>query len=346
MRALRLQFPRWGRLSAGAQQARGWLPGLALCAVIVLAAAFVTGLHAGPPVLYALLFGTLLHHHSQDPRTAPGVEFCVQVVLRWGIGLIGARITVDQVAALGWSTALTVVVASASTLVCGWLAARWLRLPAPLGALAGGATAICGASAALAIAAVLPRTQELDRQTLAVVVMATLLSTLAMFVYPLAARLLQLPPGLAGLFLGATIHDVAQVVVAGYSMGNEVGDVASIVKLFRVSLLVLVVAGVGWAFRARGRDAAGPPVAHRRALLPWFLLMFLGMVALNSAGGLPQALQAGVGQVSQACLTMGAAALGMKASFRQVLQAGWRPALLMGITTLWIAGFVLAAVLA
>jgi uncharacterized integral membrane protein (TIGR00698 family) len=335
MRALMLQITR---LDHGAS-----LPGLALCAVIVLAASFVNSVYPGPPVLYALLFGTLLHHHSQDPRTALGVEFCVQVVLRWGIGLIGARITLAQVAALGWGTALTVVVASATTLACGLLVARRLRLPSTLGVLAGGATAICGASAALAIAAVLPRSDDLDRQTLAVVVMATLLSTLAMFCYPLAAHALHLPPGAAGVFLGATIHDVAQVVVAGYSMGAEVGDAASIVKLFRVSLLALVVVGIGWAFGARSGEAAAAAAPRRRVLLPWFLVMFLALVLLHSAGGLPQALQAGMGQVSQACLTMGAAALGMKASFRQVLRAGWRPAALMAVTTGWITAFVLIA---
>jgi uncharacterized integral membrane protein (TIGR00698 family) len=219
--------------------------------------------------------------------------------------------------------------------------------------LSGGAVAICGASAALAISAVLPREKDGDRFTLMLVVTVTVMSTLAMVAYPLIARLLQLPPELAGLFLGGTIHDVAQVVGAGYMLDHETGDIATIVKLFRVSLLTVVVVIVAATFRkSRTQMTSEMPAedAHqeipaRQSLVPWFLWLFIGMVVTNSAGVLPAALLNGINDVSRGCLVAAIAALGMKTSFGQLARAGWRPLALILIETLWIAGFVLGVIL-
>jgi uncharacterized integral membrane protein (TIGR00698 family) len=319
------------------------LPGAGLCVLIALAASFVAGLHGGPSMLYALLFGTALHYLHAEVRTAPGLRFCAGTVLRLGVGLLGARITLGQIAALGWPTVLITIIGAATTLLAGVAMARRLRLPATLGVLAGGATAICGASAAMAIAAVLPQSPERERETLSVVVLATLLSTVAMLAYPLLAALLHLPPALAGLFIGGSIHDVAQVVVAGYALSNEAGDVASVVKLLRVSLLALVVMGVALAFRQPG--SAALPAPGRPPLIPGFVLLFLALATWHSLGWLPGPLQASLGQASQACLTVGVAALGMKTSFRELARSGRRTALLMGFTTSWIGLLMLAGAL-
>lgn len=322
---------------------RVW-PGTATCVLIALAASFVAALHNGPPMLYALLFGTAFHYQSSEERTAAGVDFSSRTLLRLGVGLLGARITLEQIAGLGWATAAVVVGAVLSTLLCGWWVSRWLRLPWVLGVLAGGATAICGASAALAIAAVMPRDKNPERHALVVVVMATLLSTLAMVFYPLVARALALPPALAGLFIGGSIHDVAQVIVAGYTLGPETGDAASVVKLFRVSLLVLVVLGVSLACRASSGAAPRPLAQRLGGLVPGFLWLFLALVALNSLGVLAP-VQVGLNQASRACLMLGVAGLGMKTSFGYLARAGWRPALLMLVTSLWLAGGLLGVAL-
>ncbi|MBC7995661.1 MAG: putative sulfate exporter family transporter [Rhizobacter sp.] len=329
---------------ASAQAVRRHAAGTATCVLIALAASFVAALHNGPPMLYALLFGTAFHYQSAEARTAPGIDFCSRSVLRLGVGLLGARITMEQIAGLGWVTATVVAGAVASTLLCGWLMSRWLRLPWVLGVLAGGATAICGASAALAIAAVMPRDKHPERHALVVVVMATLLSTLAMVFYPLVARAFALPPALAGLFIGGSIHDVAQVIVAGYTLGPEAGDAASVVKLFRVSLLVLVVLGVSLACRATSGAAPRPLVHRLGALVPGFLWLFLALAALNSLGVLAP-VQAGLNHASRACLMLGVAGLGMKTSFTHLAHAGWRPALLMLVTSLWLAGGLLSVAL-
>ena len=323
------------------------LPGSALAAVVALAATFVSQLHGGPQMLYALFFGVAFHYLSQEARTKAGIEFCARHVLRLGVGLLGARITAMQIAGLGWVTALTVVAAVLTTIACGLLLARRLGLSRAQGMLSGGAVAICGASAALAIAAVLPRDKHHDRFTLLVVITVTVLSTVAMVVYPLIVQLLGLSPQMAGLFIGGTIHDVAQVVGAGYTLGQEAGDTATIVKLFRVAMLAAVVLVASIAFKTAREQAAassGLPGAAKQPLVPWFLWLFAAMVAANSAGALAPVMQQGLGWVSRACLVVAIAALGMKTSFMQLTQAGWRPMALIAIETAWMAALVLAVI--
>lgn len=335
---------RFMRLGWNQQQLLAALPGFTTCVVIALAAGYAAAQTGAPPMLCALLVGTALHYLSEEVRTAPGVVFCVRVVLRLGVGLLGARITAAEIVALGWPSALVVMTAVATTLLCGLVLAKRLGLSKQMGVLAGGATAICGASAALAIAAVLPKDKDLERDTLAVVVLATLLSTVAMLVYPLAARALGLSPTAAGLFLGATIHDVAQVVVAGYTLGPEAGNTAAIVKLSRVALLAAVVAGVAYAFRNQHAETEAPRAKSQLPRVPGFLVLFLLMAFFQSTVGLSFRVQSALTEISHACLMMGVAALGMKTSFALLARSGWRQVALMVGTTAWIAAVVAAAV--
>lgn len=327
-------------------------PGLLLCAVIAMAASLISRLHGGPQLLYALLLGVAFHFLLADARIRPGVELCTGLVLRLGVALLGARITLDQIAGLGWGTALAVVASVGSTLWLGIGLARRLGLSTAQGLLSGGATAICGASAALAIAAVLPRSREQERFTLLVVVAVTAFSTLAMLVYPLLAHALHLAPAQAGVFIGGSIHDVAQVVAAGYLLGPETGDTATVVKLLRVSLLTLVVLAASAACRAeaaQGQAAAAAAPGARRAqpwaLVPWFLWLFMALVLLQSLQLLPPASLPALGEISRDCLVLAIAALGIKTSFQALLQTGWRPFALLLAETVWLAATLLLAVL-
>lgn len=342
----RAQAPSAWHQNGRLREIRGLMPGSALSAVIALAATFVSSLHGGPQFLYALFFGIAFHYLSNDPATRPGVDFCARTVLRLGVGLLGARITAAQIGSLGWSTAAVVVLAVVTTLACGTWLGRRLGLARANAVLSGAAVAICGASAALAVSSVLPRDRNSDRFTLMVVVAVTVLSTVAMVVYPLVARVLELPPHFAGLFLGGTIHDVAQVVGAGYTLGQETGEFATIVKLFRVAMLPVVVIVVAALFRAERGDerAASGTALGRLALVPWFLWLFIALVAANSAGLVPAAAQTHLGGLSRDCLVLAIAALGVKTSFRQLAQCGWRPFAVLLAETLWMAGVVLVAV--
>ncbi|HET9646061.1 MAG TPA: putative sulfate exporter family transporter [Burkholderiaceae bacterium] len=343
--ALPPRQPVFKRIVASTKHTAHLLPGTGLSALLSLAATFVSTLHGGPQFLYALFFGVAFHYLSHEPRSKPGIEFSSRTLLRFGVGLLGARITAAQIAGLGWSTALVVVAGVLTTMAVGLALGRRLGLTRAQSVLSGGAVAICGASAALAISAVLPREKEGDRFTLMVVVTVTVLSTVAMVLYPLVARAVHLPPELAGLFIGGTIHDVAQVVGAGYTLGQEAGDIGTVVKLFRVAMLTLVVVTVAAAFK-RSREQAEKEHASgrtpaRQPLVPWFLWLFVAMVVLNSAGMFSHAMQDTLNSVSRGSLVVAISALGMKTSFQQLAQAGWRPLLLIVAETVWLAVLVL-----
>ncbi len=314
-------------------------PGIALAAVVALSATFIADSYGGPQLLYALFFGLAFHFLSHDPVCQPGIDWCSRTLLRTGVALLGLRITLGDIGALGAAPLLMVVVAVAATLGFGWLLARRLGRPASEGWLSGGAVGICGASAALAIAAVLPQTKENEKFTLLVVVGVTTLSTVAMIVYPLLVPLLGLAPEAAGIFLGGTIHDVAQVVGAGYLISPEAGDVATVVKLTRVACLVPVVLGLTLLFHS----GSGRTAVRTQPLVPVFLIGFVWFVLANSFGLIPQAVTDSLLQASRACLVMAIAALGVKTSFQALAALGWRPVALLVAETVWLAGFVLVA---
>lgn len=325
-------------------RARGIWPGVAVPVLIGLAGTFVSENYGGPQLLYALLFGLALNFLHQDVRCRLGIEFCARTLLRLGVALLGARITLGQIGELGPGPLATAVAGILSTILLGAWLARRLGLQADFGLLSGAAVSICGASAALAVAAVMPRSKKAEQQTLLVVVGVTGLSTLAMIAYPLAAKAFGLPDAAAGVFLGGTIHDVAQVIGAGLTISHEAGDTAVIVKLFRVALLVPVVAALACYWRWRSKDARGAG-GVRAPLLPLFLVGFLALVLLHSAGFVPPGVSEVLTGLSRTCLVVAIAALGVKTSFEQMAKLGWRPVGLMVVETVWLAGLFLGFVL-
>jgi uncharacterized integral membrane protein (TIGR00698 family) len=317
--------------------AAAW-PGLLLAAVIAIASAFVSETRGGPTLLYALLLGMALNPIAMEGRAKAGVDLAARNILRIGVALLGARITFDQVGVLGWSSVALLAAGVAVTIGFGVVAARTLRLPQRMGVLTGGATAICGASAAIAIATVLPRDEHSDRELIFTVAGVTALSTLAMIVYPLIVHALNLDPHAAGLFLGGTIHDVAQVVGAGYSISAETGDYAVIAKLLRVACLLPVVVLISLAVRGRMQRTAS-----RDPLVPRFLLGFAVLVVIGSLGWIPNAAGPMLGDLARGCLVVAIAAVGLKTSPLELKKVGARAFVLLVIETAFLAGFVLVA---
>ncbi len=326
-----------------ANRARALYPGLLICLLIALASTFIADHYGGPTLLYALLFGMALHFLSETPSCQAGIDFSARVVLRTGVALLGVRITLEQITALGWGP-LLLVVASVSILIMGggWLAKR-MGLGRDLGLLTGGAVAICGASAALALASVMPRQRDSERHLILTVVGVTTLSTIAMIVYPLLVSALNLPDHAAGIFLGSTIHDVAQVVGAGYMVSEQTGDTSTIVKLVRVAMLVPVVVILGAYTAPHRRDNAAArrlPIPH----LPLFLWGFVALVLINSAGWIPPTLTEALTDTSRGFLVAAIAALGLKTALQKLVTIGWRPVALMVIETLVLLLLVLAVI--
>lgn len=325
-------------------RSRALWPGALLPLLIALAATFVSEHYGGPQLLYALFFGLAFHFLYQDPRCKPGIEFCIRTLLRVGVALLGARITVAQIGDLGIGPPAVAVLGIASTILLGAWAARRLGLKADFGLLSGAAVAICGASAALAVSAIMPKTEQSERQTLIAVVGVTGLSTLAMIFYPMLAKALFPGDDEAGVFLGGTIHDVAQVIGAGLIVSPVAADTAVVVKLFRVALLVPVAAILAcyWHSRRDGDTTSG----ERASLVPPFLLAFVFLVLLNSTGLIAPAVTDRLGQFSRLCLLISISALGIKSSFEELASLGWRPVALMAAETLWLAAFFCVYLLA
>jgi uncharacterized integral membrane protein (TIGR00698 family) len=325
--------------SALHQRTGAIFPGVLASGTIALAATWLAQHYNAPVMLFALLLGMAFHFLHEEGQCVAGIEFSSRTLLRIGVSLLGARITITQIADLGLGPILTVAVGVVSTIAIGMAAARLLGLRPMFGLLSGSAVAICGASATLAVSSSLPEHKDNERDTILTVVVVTALSTVAMILYPVLVKTVGLDDGRAGIFLGGTIHDVAQVVGAGYTISPETGDVATYVKLLRVALLLPVVFAVPVLFRLDRSRASAAPTAF-----PLFLIGFAALVGFRSGGLLPSALIDLTNGVSRWCLVAAIAALGMKTSFKQVFAAGWRPICLMILETIWIAGLVFIAV--
>ena len=323
-------------IAAWPSRGRQLFPGVLACAVVAAAAPFLSQHYGAPVMLFALLLGLAMNFLSAQGPCAPGIEFTARQVLRIGIALLGLRITTTEVVALGWHPIALVVLSVALTIAVSMLAARALGFQPLFGLLTGGATAICGASAALALSAALPGHPQKERATLFTVIGVSALSTTAMIAYPMLARWLGLDARAAGIFLGGTIHDVAQVVGAGYSLSHETGDIATLVKLMRVAMLLPVIVLAATLARARVSDGSARP-----PLLPGFAVAFALLVALNSTGWIGQPAQAVAGDVSRWCLVASIAGIGMKTQLREVADVGLKPILLMLGETAFLAALVL-----
>jgi len=316
---------------------RNYFPGVLASVIIAIAATFLSEHYGGPVMLFALLLGMAFYFLSQEGRCVPGIELASKRVLRVAVGLLGAQITIAEIMKLGPTPVVTVIGAVILTILFGALAARVMGLSRPFGILTSGAVAICGASAALAISSVLPKGEHHERDTVFTVIGVTALSTVAMIVYPLIISVFHLDHAAVGMFLGGTIHDVAQVVGAGFSVSEETGNVATFTKLLRVAMLLPVVVALSYVFRAHQVGKAGRQ-------LPGFLVVFALLVVLNSAGVIPPAVLVILKNVSRWCLVTAIAALGMKTSLKAMADVGGRAIALIVAETVFLAVLVLAVV--
>jgi uncharacterized integral membrane protein (TIGR00698 family) len=325
-------------ITSPAARWRTLFPGVLACAVVAAASTFLAEHYGAPVMLFALLLGMAMNFLSADGVCKPGIEFTARTLLRVGVALLGLRITVGQIAELGWLPVAIVVVSVVLTIGVSMLVARLAGFNTLFGLLSGGATAICGASAALALAAALPNHPLKERATLFTVLGVSALSTLAMIVYPMIAQAVGLDARDAGVFLGATIHDVAQVVGAGYGMSPETGDVSTLVKLMRVAMLVPVIVFAVMFTRRH----TGEPGGRRPPLLPGFAVAFVLLVAINSTGWLPGVVARGGSELSRWCLVAAIAGIGMKTQLEDLATVGLKPVVLMVGETTFLAALVLA----
>ena len=333
-------------LSGWRQPARTNFHGILMSTVVAVAAISLAEHYRVSAMLFALLLGMAMNFLSTEGRCVPGIRFSASTLLRVGVALLGVRITLAQVTALGAMPIAMVVLSVALTIGFGVVLARRLGYRNRFGVLTGGAVGICGASAAMAIAAVMPAHAEdgvKERATIFTVIGVSTLSTAAMVLYPMLVTALGFGQEHAGIFLGGTIHDVAQVVGAGYGMSKETGDVSTIVKLLRVAMLLPVILVITLSYRKA--HVAGPSGAPKPPLLPWFVVAFALIVGVNSAGLIPAALQHALQTLSTWLLVISMAAIGMKSHLKDFATVGVKPIVLMVSETLFLAVLVIVFIL-
>ncbi|MET0657001.1 MAG: putative sulfate exporter family transporter [Steroidobacteraceae bacterium] len=323
------------------ERVRGLMRGMIAAFVVATAASFMAEQYHAPLMLFALLLGIGMNFLAAEDRCKPGIEFCARAVLRFGVALLGVRITFEHLAQLSWPPVALVVIAVIATLLVSIAAARMLGFNALFGFLTGGATAICGASAALALSAALPAHPGKEKATTFTIIGVSALSTLAMILYPMLAHWLDLSPQAAGVFIGASIHEVAQVVGAGYSLSHETGDVATIVKLMRVAMLLPVILCAALITRAQINHDGNHEQGERPPLLPWFAVAFILLAAVNSIGWIGPTLQSAGTDVSRWCLAIAMGAIGMKTNLTQLAAVGVKPVILMVGEAVFLAALVL-----
>lgn len=292
-----------------------YAPGVLMAFTIAAASRFVSEHYGGPVLLFALLIGMVFYFLSETEQCAPGIQFASKSLLKFAIALLGARVTVDQLTSLGLFPLLLVPTLIIITILIGVLIARLFSRSVNFGLLTGGAVAICGASAALAISSVLPRTAAMRHDTLFTVVAVTSLSTMAMVIYPILFSGLGFSNAEIGILIGATIHDVAQVVGAGYAVSNETGDIATYVKLLRVACLPIVVLIFAVIVSRQSRGEAQSP-------FPWFAVAFAIILGVNSMGLIPPIIQVIMVDLSAWLLLSAIAALGMQTSIKAMADLG------------------------
>ena len=331
-----------GQVQAAKVRFDNYFPGVLASITVAAAATFLSDHYGAPTMLFALLIGMAFRFLSEDEGKAlVGIQFASTTVLRIGVALLGMRITLGQIQTLGVKPVALVFFSVLLTILFGLALSKMMGRGKRFGVLNGGSVGICGASAALAISDILPQHEYSERNTIFTVISVTALSTIAMIAYPVIAHWYGLDHQAAGIFLGGTIHDVAQVVGAGYSVSEQTGDTATVIKLLRVAMLVPVVFSLSLIFHTRNQKDGNAP---KRFLLPPFIVFFVVFVGINSLGIVPKPATQFINDISRWCLVTAIGALGMKTSLKSLFEVGWKPVSIIVAETIFLAVFVLAAI--
>jgi len=315
-----------------------YYPGVLVAILIAISAEFLSNNYDVPAMLMALLIGMVFYFLGEEGKCVDGLTFSSQSILRLGIILLGTRISADLVLSLDFNIIIVITCGVLLTILFGIVILKTFGFDWKFGVLVGGAVAICGASAAMAIASVLPKNEKSDQRLTFVIIGVTLLSTLSMILYPILSNWLNMSDINAGIFLGATIHDVAQVVGAGFSISNEAGETSTLIKLYRVTLLFPLVLSI--SLFVRYSDSINL-LASKPPLIPTFIVLFILCAVTNSLGIIPQSIKLFFSEISKWCLLIAIASVGAKTKLKNLKFIGLTPAFLIIITSLFLMMFIL-----
>ena len=321
------------------------LPGVFLTSIVAgtaFAVRLLPGMSNFSPMILSMIIGIAFHNTVGTAAWAKvGVAFSLRRLLRGAIILLGLQLTASQVIEIG-GRGLGII---AATLLAAFVFTVWmgklLGVEPKLAQLIAAGTSICGASAVIATNTV---TDAPDEDVAYAVACVTVFGSAAMFTYPLLPGLLHLDPHAFGLWAGASIHEIAQVVAVAFQDGQKAGQFATIAKLSRVMLLapMVIVIGLMGAHEIHRKSEAGAAMA--RPPVPWFVLGFVALMGVNSVVTIPADAKARIVAATTFLLSVALAAMGLETDIGKVAAKGFRPALLGAFAFLFIAGFSLTLI--
>jgi uncharacterized integral membrane protein (TIGR00698 family) len=300
-----------------------------------------------PPVIsevtIAILIGLVVGRIAaiRSARLQPGFGFSATTLLRLGIVLLGAKLSVQQIVGIGLPAAAIIAVTMASALTIVLVLSRFARVDDRLAVLLAVGAAVCGNSAVVATAPVI---SARARDVAYAVATVTLFGTIAVFAYPLVGHALTLSDAIFGLWAGIAINDTSQVVAASSAYSPGAFEIATVVKLIRNALMAPLLVGIAWAWHRRTGVAGDTRTGLRRAV-PLFVLGFLAMSGLRSAGVIDSGLAASLETVARALILIALSAVGLSVRVDELRSVGPRP-LLIGLgSALTIGSVAIAAII-
>ena len=320
---------------------KNYTPGLLVCILAGILAAHISKITMIPVMLLAIIIGLLLHVLNSVSILKDGINWSSRGLLYTGVALMGLRIDLTDLSQVGFMAPLFVIITLITTLLVGYAIARALGQSKDFSILMSGAVGICGVSAAAAICSALEDNPLRDAQLAITIAGITVLSTLAMLLYPFISNALNLNILESGIFMGGGIHNVSQAVGAGYAVSNEAGDLAVIFKLIRVSMLlpVIIIISLVWG---KGSSTPYPNVRSKlKASTPPFLVVFCLLALLSCLNIVPD-LAKNAGNISAHwALIISLVAIGIKTDTRLVMKVGAMPLTIMTLTTAFMGAMLL-----
>lgn len=288
------------------------------------------------PIMIAVVLGMLVSSAARSPAwIAGGLETLPRLALRTAIVLLGFQISIADVLSIGGIGLSAAIVATATTLAVTLAAGRMMRVEREPAILIAAGTAICGVAAIVAMGSAI---RASARDMTYAILCVTLFGLVSMFLFPIAGQFLGLDARLFGIWTGAAVHEVAQVVAAGFQHSQEAGEVATVTKLSRVLLLAPIVA----VFALSMRSKANAPRAA--AAVPWFVVGFALAVAANSFLPVPAEARTLLGLTVSVLFTFALAAIGLTIDARRFFSGNAKSLLLGLIATIWITAVALAVI--
>ncbi len=285
-------------------------------------------------IVIGMFYANTLRNHL-PAEWVPGIVFSAKQLLRLAIVFYGFRITFQQIADVGMAGLTVSTVMLTSTILLGsWVGMKFFKLDRDTAILTASGSSVCGAAAVLATEPVLKAEPYKSAIAVGTVV---LFGTIAMFLYPVLFRsgILGMDPATYGIYVGGTVHEVAQVVAAGGAIGPAASDTAVIVKMTRVMMIAPMLIILGLWISAKARKAGGE-AGGVKLVIPWFAVWFVVMSGINSLNFIPTNIVEGINQVDTFMLTMAMTALGMETNAAKFKQAGIKPILLALVMFAWL----------